>query len=252
MVKMQIKVLTRVSWIEGWNWVVQSFILFRAKALEWLLFSFILMGISLIVAQLGIFGSLLLPLLFPVFTGGFMEGARQAVHNQPLTPKVLFSGFDRRGAKLVTLGGLYLVCIISLSGYLQMSGLLPTGIYPVAIKPGTAQYQFLISHSNGIIVAALVELAVLLPVSMATLFAPALIMFHEVDVFSALKVSFLACFRNPAALVVYGFFVTLGGVLIILSAGFAIFIVLPLMFLSTYVGYVRLFKMGVEPTRGIG
>jgi len=125
-----------------------------------------------------------------------------------------------------------------------LSGLLPSGLYLSSIKPGSPEYQTLIAHSTGILTAALIELVVLLPVSMATLFAPPLIMFNELTTFAALKVSFLACFKNMGALTIYALFVTLGGILILFSAGFAAFIVVPLVFLSTYTSYARLFEMG--------
>jgi len=242
-VKTEIKIVKSIPLIEGWRWIVQALRLFHARPLEWLLYTFILMGLSLVLAQLGVFGTLLLPLLLPVFTGGFMQAAREAFQGGKLTPRLLFSGFDRRGARLVSLGGLYLVCIISLSGYLQLSGLLPSGFNPASIKPGTPEYHFLITHSTRLLIAALIELVVLLPVSMATLFAPALIMFHELSAFAALRLSFLACCRNIGAIVVYGFFVTLGGILILLSAGFAVFIIAPLVFLSTFAGYIKLFEV---------
>jgi uncharacterized membrane protein len=92
-----------------------------------------------------------------------------------------------------------------------------------------------------LLLALLVMLALLLPVSMALWFAPALVVFHERSAGEAMKASFVACLRNIVPFLLYGVVAFLLAMLASLPFGLGWLVLGPVLAASLYTGYRDIF-----------
>ena len=89
--------------------------------------------------------------------------------------------------------------------------------------------------------AALIALAVTIPVIMAFYFAPALIIFNDLDVMQALKLSFRGCMRNIMPFLLFGILMILLSILAMIPLGLGMLILAPVGMISIYVCYKDIF-----------
>ena len=87
----------------------------------------------------------------------------------------------------------------------------------------------------------LVVIALIIPVMMAVMFAPALVFFHQVAPWSAMKLSFRACLRNFWVLSWWGVLAT-----VLMFCGFlmlliGLLVMVPVMWYSSYLAYRDIF-----------
>ncbi len=222
----------------GWNWIVQGWNLFKRQPGIWIALIVVLMVIFIVLAFIPILGSLASMVLGPVFAGGLVIGCRDLEQRGELKIEHLFAGFRERFGTLASLGLLYLaatVIIALLAGLAtgaKLSGLLggaPTD--PAAV----------LAAAMTLLLAALIMLALMLPVVMAIWFAPPLAVFHQLGAIEALKSSFAGCLRNIMPFLVYG--VILLGLSIVASIPFGLgWLVLgPVVAASIYTAYRDIF-----------
>jgi uncharacterized membrane protein len=109
----------------------------------------------------------------------------------------LFAGFREKGGPLAMVGVLYLVGLIlimlvaSLFVGFGLFGAMFTGAKPAM-------------NVTMILLAALIVLALSVPLVMAVWFAPALVLFHDLQPMDAMKQSFSGCLKNIVPFLVYG------------------------------------------------
>lgn len=84
-------------------------------------------------------------------------------------------------------------------------------------------------------------LALIVPVTMATWFAPALVWFRNLEPLDALRQSFLGCWRNVLPFLVYGLIVLVLMGLAAIPFGLGILIMGPTLVGSTYAAYLDIF-----------
>jgi uncharacterized membrane protein len=92
-----------------------------------------------------------------------------------------------------------------------------------------------------ILLWVLVGLALLIPLMMAALFAPALVFFHQVAPWEALKLSLRGCWRNFWPLTWWGILATLLLLLGTLMLLVGLLVVVPVTGYSLYVAYRDIF-----------
>jgi uncharacterized membrane protein len=110
----------------------------------------------------------------------------------------LFAGFREKLAPLAAVGGIYLAATIAI----VVVVMLVAGVSVFAAFRGAADPSFTALMTG--LLAALVVLALMLPVVMAVWFAPALVVFHDQGAVEAMKESFSGCLRNIMPFLVYG------------------------------------------------
>ena len=91
------------------------------------------------------------------------------------------------------------------------------------------------------LLAALLALAVTIPVIMAFYFAPALITFNDLEVMQALKLSFRGCLRNIMPFLLFGILMILLSILAMIPLGLGMLILAPVGMISIYVCYKDIF-----------
>jgi uncharacterized membrane protein len=222
----------------GWKWIVEGWNLFKRRPGIWIALIVVLMVIFIVLAFIPILGSLASMVLGPVFAGGLVIGCRDLEQGGELKIEHLFAGFRERFGTLASIGLLYLaatVIIALLAGLAtgaKLSGLL-----------GGAQTDpaAVLAAAMTLLLAALIMLALMLPVVMAIWFAPPLAVFHQLGAIEALKSSFTGCLKNILPFLVYG--VILLGLSIVASIPFGLgWLVLgPVVAASIYTAYRDIF-----------
>ncbi|HNJ51987.1 MAG TPA: BPSS1780 family membrane protein [Accumulibacter sp.] len=246
----------------GWRWLADGFRLFRKNhgMLAFLVVSYwLLMAVLNLIPWLGTAVTIL---CIPAFSVSLMNACRNIERAAPLSPQILFSGFQSNLPALLTLGAVYLVatlCILGISSLaddgvllrLMMAGEKPT---PEAIADGR------------FVLASQIALLLLCPLMMAYWYAPMLAAWHRFSPGKALFFSFVACLRNWRAFLVYSLAVAfvcmlapvflLGLLAVLLQESSAlvsglvvvgtILVIAPTVFASFYVSFRDVFVTGSD------
>ena len=231
----------------GWQWIVAAFALFRKNPLIWIVLHLILILIGAGLSVLPVIGPYLLYLLTPLLLGGLMTAARDLEAGQDIEIAHLFRGFRQNTSHLVTVGGIYLVGQVVISGVMITLGgpefqqalqVGVDGIDPASITPEVA---------TRILMALAVGMALFIPLAMATWFSPALVILDGRPGFAALGESVRACVRNTQAFLVYGVFSLLLLVVASMPFGLGLILWIPVMVLTVYTSYRDVFVTSAEP-----
>jgi hypothetical protein len=205
----------------GMTWVKQGIKTFFKQPLAMGGLFFIFMALISVVSQVPFIGAALALVVLPAATVGLMAATRAAADGKFPMPAVLFTAF-KSGAKktqtILTLGALYAVGFLLVLG---VSALFDGGQFASFYLSGGAMTKEIVSTSE-FQMATWAAMALYLPLSLMFWHAPALVHWHDVSPVKALFFSFVACFKNFAAMVVYFFMwmavFSLGGLVLTLLA----------------------------------
>lgn len=192
----------------GYDWYLEAWELFKRHPFVWLgvmlLFVLVAMGLGLIP-----YGSLLQYITFPflmaiVFALG--ERLRKSGDGPGPSYDEIYNQVGAAAVSLAILGLLYLGMLVLITMLAAMPMLGPNGVKmllgltpPAEITPANAA-----DLGMKMVLAALVLLALMVPVLMAYWFAPGLVVLHRMSPMQALRLSFVACFRNVLPFLVSG------------------------------------------------
>jgi len=230
----------QVSPRRGLDWLIEGFMLFRRNPLLWIaLFSaYLLMGT--IVSMIPMLGIVLLNLVAPVFVAGFMIGCRVLDRGGELEISHLFAGFKQHAPQLITIGGIYMVGIILITGIMFL------GTDQAALQAAMSGERMSPEETRAMLgerfmLTSLIGLLLLVPLVMSYWFAPVLAAFHGLSGLAAMKQSFFACLRNIGPFLVYG---VVSMILLVIAAipfGLGLLIMIPTMIASLYISYKDVF-----------
>lgn len=240
--------------VRGAQWLLEGVRLFGAAPLGWLVLVFAyLMGTMLLSAIPGV-GPVVVGLVVPALSVGFMAAGRAAAHKQALDLAMLASGFRERLASQLVLGAVYVAgFLLAIAGSAlgdggMLAGLI-LGAAPAEEPP----------PGDGLFAAMLVALALYVPTMAMLWFAPVLVAWHGLSPARAVFYSLVACWLNLRAFFAYGVALLLGLFVVIgmvtlaaaLLAGAAASVralifplalaVLPVLFASYYASYRDVF-----------
>lgn len=197
---------------------------------------FLFMGALSVVSMVPLLGTALALLVLPAATLGLMAAAQQASEGRFPMPLVLASAFragkDRMRAMWV-LGGIYALGFL---GIMALTALVDGGAFAQLYLTGAAVP---IETLKSPAFQSAMWLALLLYLPLALLFwhAPALVHWHGVPPVKSLFFSWMACWRNKGALLVYA----LGWLALFVAISFATGL------LTTLVGGPEAFRWVVVP-----
>lgn len=205
--------LNQLSAGHGWVWVKQGLRVFFKQPLAMAgLFFMFMMGISLL-AVIPLVGTFLAVALVPAGTLGLMAASREADAGRFPMPVTLLTAFregSERSKAMWLLGGLYAAVLLVVM--LVSSLLLPTealqALQGDQVDPEKVRETLM---GPGLLAVALLYV----PMLAAFWHAPPLVHWHGVAPVKALFFSWLACWRNKGAMLVFG----LGWLGIFLLAG---------------------------------
>jgi uncharacterized membrane protein len=206
-------------------WIAAGWEAFKRAPGPWMGILVVFFLVNLIAAFVPVVGSLAMTVLGPVFTFGWLLGARDLDAGRALTVGHLFAGFgDPARNSLILLGAVQLLASVG------------AALLAVAAIGGMAPGQLSVNPA-----ALLVLLIVLAPLIAVFFFAAPLVGFARQPLGAALRLSFNATFRNWLALLIWGL---LAFVLILLGAlpfGLGLLVVAPLLAASYYHLYRTVF-----------
>lgn len=225
-------------WSEGWR-------LFTAAPLPWLAIAAVYFVLVVTVAMVPVVGAPATSLLLPILAGGALAGARAVDRGQALTVGHLFSQFAPRGGALlivglIYLGGWFVIWLVTAAILVGIVGMGTLGALASgdAIATGIAA---LAAIGVGAIVVLLVLVFLAIPLLMAVWFAPALVVFADVEPLAAMKASFAANLANIAPFFVYNLVAIALAVLATLPLGLGWLVLAPVLAASVWASYVDIF-----------
>jgi uncharacterized membrane protein len=223
----------------GVTWISSGWQLFIKAPGIWILCMFILLGLSVVLVFVPLIGSLASNLLMPVMIGGIMLGCRSLDEGGTLQVDHLFAGFKERAGPLVIVGLIMLGATIAV---LMVTIVIVVVMFGTSIFQAFGDEQALASlfGPQGLLMlafAVLLFMALIVPLLMAYWFAPALVVFHNLDPVSALKQSFLGCTRNMMPFLLYGIVFLLLGIAALIPVGLGLLVIFPLSYASMYSAY---------------
>lgn len=227
----------RVPAINGWQWIVGGFQLFRQSPVLWIVLFLIYLLVGMGLSILPVIGPILLNLFAPVFIAGFMLGCRALDAGEDLEINHLFAGFKHNSAQLITVGGIYLAGMLLVAGVILLSG----GSEAMNLVLSQDPSQPPPAPNEDFLLASLLGLAILLPLVMAYWFAPPLVLFHNLGAVAAMKASLAVCLQNWRAFLVYSVVSVVLMVLAVLPFGLGLLVMIPTMTASLYVSYKDIF-----------
>lgn len=248
----------------GWSWIVEGFRLFRANPplLTFLVFGY---WLALVVLNLvPLIGIALAPLCVPALSVSIMNGCRAIERRQTGNAGLLFSGFGQHRNALFVLGAVYLLgslAVFAASAWVDGGALLRI------LLSGTPPPDDLLANEQ-VLLSMQFMLLLMVPLLMAFWFAPLLAAWEGLAPAKSLFFSFVACARNWRAFFTYAlgvFFISvmLPGILLGIAGVSSpallrtlalavslplVFVFIPSLFASFYVGYREIFVADEQDT----
>jgi len=188
----------------GWTWIAGGWELLKRRPGTWVAIAIIAIVIGIAFYFMRSFGTILSILLTPVFTAGFVIGAKALDEGRELKIAHLFAGFTNRFAALIAVGAIYLALLFAI----VVVSALVTGVSVwVMLGAGPDLASATLSELTAYLLAWLIALALMVPVFMAVWFAPPLVVFDGLGALDALKASFRGCLKNIVPFLIYGLIV---------------------------------------------
>ena len=218
----------------GWTWITQAWSIFRAAAGTWIGIIVVLAIILILLAIIPLIGNLASPILFPVFAGGLMLACRDAGEGK-VEFQSLFAGFKHRFGTLAAVGAIYLVGVIVVVLVTFLVTGVSVGMFTsLPAGPGPDNVARI---GMAAILTVLIIVALTLPLAMAIWFAPALVVFHDMGAFEAMKASFIGCLKNMLPFLLYGIVLAIASVIASIPLGLGWLVLGPVIIASIYTGY---------------
>lgn len=175
---------------------------------------FMFMAMLSLATLVPFIGAALALALLPAATLGLMAATQEATKGKFPMPSILISAFragKQRKQAMMVLGALYAIGFLLLMG---ISSLMDGGQFAKLYLVGGKVTEELVTQP-GFQTAMWVTLLLYMPLSLLFWHAPALVHWHGISPIKSLFFSFMACYKNWAALAVFGltwmgvFFVTM-------------------------------------------
>ncbi|HUP98094.1 MAG TPA: BPSS1780 family membrane protein [Usitatibacter sp.] len=230
--------VTEIPASRGAAWLSQGFGLFRRKPMVWigLCAGWLLITFGLYVVPL--VGGVLANFLQPVFFASFAIAALRQEAGEPVAMGDLFQGFRRNMRALVNLGAILLLAEIAIFAFMALLGLpLDSGVEKGGFTMG--DYMETFKGKEWILFIGLLLMAL---VKGALWFAPPLIALHGMTTGHAMRWSVYAALANVGSMALYGILLFLLFFVAVVTWGIGFLVVIPMMVISTYVGYREVFE----------
>lgn len=225
----------------GWGWVTRGFWHFRQNPFAWIIAMVVWIVVAVVVSMIPFIGSLAVSLVTPVILAGFVLGAQAQNQGQDFQVSHLFAGFSSHTGQLVLVGFLYLVgfIVIALTVMLVAGGALFTmmgGLEGGQSAPDSEALAAMVG-SGAFMLTMLLGLGLTIPLIMAYWFAPALVAMEGMSAITAMKMSFVGCWKNMLPFLLYGLVTLVLLFLGMIPVGLGLLIVLPVVTASIYVSF---------------
>lgn len=219
------------------EWIRQAWELFKRNPGIWIGIVVLWIVISGVLGAMPLLG-LVTNLFTPVVMGGLMQACRRQAEGGDVSLDALFEGFRSPAlSKLILLGVLQLVggAVIALLVGGSLIAVIGGGM-----MMGSGHYGASVLGAGGLL-AVLFALLLIVPLTMALWFAPALVVFRQMDPVEAIKVSFHGCLQNVWPLTVYSLLALVLLIAGIIPLGLGLLVVIPVLLISIYTSYREIY-----------
>lgn len=231
-------------------WLSGGWKLFMTAPAVWVAIGVVFAVIHVLLGLVPVIGGVAHFLLLPVLVAGLLEAGRIAESGATLPFDALFAGFRQRTGNLVMLGllalgafvaiGVIAFVIVFVSGgagtLSSLQHMAATGVDATATT-GVASIGLAL---GSLLLASLVTLILMLPLTMALWFAPALVFFDGMPPLAAMKSSLAACMRNWLAFTVYSILVFVLMFVAAISV-VGLLVIIPIIAASLYLSFRDIF-----------
>ena len=218
-------------WSGGWS-------LFREAMGLWIGISITYLVLIVVLSMIPILGQMITYFLAPILMGGLMLGCRDLESGNGLSFGHLIAGFQKNFSQLVLVGVLYLVGVV-LIGIIIVVAVFGGSLSAATVSgsdPAAAA-----SAVRSLLLAILLGMALIVPLLMATWYAPALTIINDVPAIQAMKLSFKGCLRNIVPFLIYGLVGVVLAIIASIPLALGWLLLFPTMICSTYVSYREIF-----------
>jgi hypothetical protein len=201
----------------------------------------ITLGVILVVVGLVPFiGALAISVLWPVFVAGLVIASRTIDQGGEPQFGQLFAGFRQRFGTLVILGAISLAISFAIVALVVAL----TGVKLYGLMGADSNPEQVFAAAATVALAGLIMLALMLPLAMATWFAPPLIVFNELGAWSAMKASFVGCLKNMLPFLLYGVIALVAGAIASVPLFLGWLVLAPVLAASVYTAYKDIYFEG--------
>jgi uncharacterized membrane protein len=220
----------------AFEWLKQGWAMFVANPGIWIAMMVIMILIFLGLMIVPLIGQLAANLLTPVLGAGMLVACQKVSNNETIEIPDRFAGFKRNTGNLIMLGVLYMAGMLVIFAVVAVLG---GGSLAGGLMMGRG--AGLGMAMGGIMLAILLSLALSVPLFMAIWFAPALVLFNNMQPVPALKASFNACLKNTIPFLVYGLITLVLCFFAALPMGLGFLVLGPVLAGSVYASYRDIF-----------
>lgn len=217
------------------EWISQGFNLFQMSPGAWVGVIVILFVINMVVGLVpGV--NMLISVIQPLFGAGIAYACFRLDTEKRLAVEDMFAGFKNSLGPLLAIGAIsFGITAIVFGG---------------AVILGAASFLTLASDSTvptdpqgfiWLLLIALVALGLLIPLWMATWFAPTLVILHGTPAIEAMKLSFEACLKNILPFLIYGLLSLVMLAIATIPLMLGLLIAFPILMASNYCSYKDIF-----------
>ena len=222
----------------GFEWLREGWASFAAYPGQWVGITAITGVISLCLMVVPFIGQLALYMLLPILIAGMLQVCLNIRGDEHPHIRDLFVAFKGDVSQLVITGLLNLAATFAIG---LMLSVIAQGSALSGIFLGAPGLLGLGAVMGGMMVSGLFAVVLLTLLMMALWFAPALVFFHNMKAWPALKASFEACARNWLAFFVFGLISLIMLFFALLPLGLGLFVVIPILVGSLYAAYCDIF-----------
>jgi hypothetical protein len=216
----------------GVTWISQGWAMFRQAPGAWIGVAVVFMVMIIVLSVIPLV-NFVVNLLIPVFIGGIMLGCKAQEDGDQVRVGHLFAGFSNHFGNLILVGLIYLAGMIAI---IAVAALMGGGIGFGSAMMGGGRPSM-----AAFLLPMLVVLLLMVPLAMAVWYAPALVVFHQVSPFEAMKTSFFVCLKNFVPFLVYGLLMLVLGILACIPLLLGWLVLAPVMYTSIYASYKDMF-----------
>ena len=231
----------RVAIGRGASWIYEGVSLFNLGMGTSVAILLLAMSIQ-IVGNLIPGANLLLSLFSLVFAAGFMAVAHGGHTRQQLRIADYFAGFRKNMGELVLAAAIYMGLFLAIFLVTVILAMIFGG-WEILQLHMAAHFEGAISANEGLFLLfwALVALLFVIPLLMMVIYAPPLILFHDIKAWPAMTLSMEACWKNMLPLLWYSvlamMLTLLGGLMLLIG----LLVVIPVLNYANYCAYRDIF-----------
>ncbi|QDQ28024.1 hypothetical protein FNU76_17660 [Chitinimonas arctica] len=228
---------------QGLAWFGSGFQLFKQSPWIWIANVVLMMLMLMVMSIIPFAGSLGVNLLMPVFIGGMMLGCLALERGDDLEIEHLFAGFKQNVGQLVLVGLftlLYMAVVMIVCGILAFIVIGSAGLTS-AFTSGAGSEALWTGAGLGMLLVVLVAMLLIIPISMAAWFAPALVIFHGLDAFNAMKQSLRGGLKNIMPFLVFSLVYIVLAIIATIPLLLGWLVLMPMFYTTIYVAYKDIF-----------